>query len=215
MKLIVHSCEDLKNVDSLGKNDPYVKITMDHVKVKTTVKKNAGRGCVWNESFNVLDTAVQATFVVKDKGFLSDTVIGENTINLADIKTSTSIPIFLKGAPTGTLTLSVEGRPGSGVVQQHMMHHQPQQPVYPQPQAPPLVIMQPPQPMMYQPPPQPIMMMPPGGYGYPPAQPQYPPPPVQASPPRQGQTLPQMTPEEFKAYEKARKKALKKSMKKK
>ncbi|KAF9285077.1 hypothetical protein BGZ68_004172 [Mortierella alpina] len=54
LSVIVHKVEGLKDVEHLGKNDPYVQITFNYDDKasfkKTTVKKNAGRHAEWDET---------------------------------------------------------------------------------------------------------------------------------------------------------------------
>ncbi|KAF9285075.1 hypothetical protein BGZ68_004170 [Mortierella alpina] len=59
LKITVHKCEKLDDVEHGGKNDPYVQFSTDvknndlFKKHKTSVKKNAGRDPVWNETLTI------------------------------------------------------------------------------------------------------------------------------------------------------------------
>ncbi|KAF9953929.1 hypothetical protein BGZ72_005058 [Mortierella alpina] len=79
LSVVVHKAEKLKDVEHLGKNDPYVQVTFNFADKnsfqKTTVKKNAGKHAEWDETL-VLDNYtpnVQHTLYVEvlesDTGF--------------------------------------------------------------------------------------------------------------------------------------------------
>ncbi|KAF9963428.1 hypothetical protein BGZ70_007415, partial [Mortierella alpina] len=59
LKITVHSCKDLDDVESMGKNDPYVQFSCDVTnndvfkKHKTTTKKNAGKSPEFNETISL------------------------------------------------------------------------------------------------------------------------------------------------------------------
>ncbi|KAG0333527.1 hypothetical protein BG004_000796 [Podila humilis] len=53
LSIIVHNAQGLEDVETMGKNDPYVRLTLElqdkDAYKKTTVKKNAGRNAEWDE----------------------------------------------------------------------------------------------------------------------------------------------------------------------
>ncbi|KAF9285076.1 hypothetical protein BGZ68_004171 [Mortierella alpina] len=57
LKITVHKAEHLDDVESLGKNDPYVQVSLDIKNKdsfqKTSVKKNAGKNAEWNETLSL------------------------------------------------------------------------------------------------------------------------------------------------------------------
>ncbi|KAG0205278.1 hypothetical protein BGX28_003080 [Mortierella sp. GBA30] len=57
IKITVHKAEHLDDVEHFGKNDPYVKATLNFKDKdsyqKTSVKKNAGRHAEWNETLTL------------------------------------------------------------------------------------------------------------------------------------------------------------------
>ncbi|KAF9985744.1 hypothetical protein BGZ75_002580 [Mortierella antarctica] len=58
LSVIVHKAEGLRDVEHLGKNDPYVQLTFNYESKatfkKTSIKKNAGKHAQWDETL-VLD----------------------------------------------------------------------------------------------------------------------------------------------------------------
>ncbi|KAG0052049.1 hypothetical protein BGZ83_003033 [Gryganskiella cystojenkinii] len=54
LKITVHSADHLEDVEHFGKNDPYARFSFDFKNdksfQKTSVKKNAGKAAVWNET---------------------------------------------------------------------------------------------------------------------------------------------------------------------
>ncbi|KAG0367151.1 C2 domain-containing protein [Gamsiella multidivaricata] len=57
LSVAAHGASNLKDVETFGKQDPYLRFTLDITDLKsfqkTFVHKNAGKNPVWNQSFNV------------------------------------------------------------------------------------------------------------------------------------------------------------------
>jgi len=93
----------------LDKADPYVKLTIGDIELKSSVKQDAGKAAEWNEVFDFhadLSTYTTGTASVFDEDTIKDDFIGSASFNLVtgsytlDIKNE-------KGKSSGTLVLSV------------------------------------------------------------------------------------------------------------
>ena len=73
------------DIEFFSKQDPYARITLgSHVK-ETTVKKNAGKNPIWNETLSfVRATEDILTLQVFDKGSRKDILLGESVIPLKE-----------------------------------------------------------------------------------------------------------------------------------
>ncbi|KAF9436589.1 hypothetical protein BGZ76_003501 [Entomortierella beljakovae] len=89
----VFSAEEMKDVERMGKNDPYVTLTLDLKNkdsfVKTAIKKNAGKEATWNETLfleNYDPNRHNELFVnVLDDESLADEPIGFTAIGLNQV----------------------------------------------------------------------------------------------------------------------------------
>ncbi|KAF9955420.1 hypothetical protein BGZ70_010246 [Mortierella alpina] len=122
LSVTVHKADDLKDVEHMGKNDPYVQITFNHEDKtsfkKTSIKKNAGKHAVWDETL-VLDhytPNVQHCLYVEvlenDTGV--DPPIAFASIPLNQIPTTPGQPFrglfplyTTSGKPKGTISLTL------------------------------------------------------------------------------------------------------------
>jgi Ca2+-dependent lipid-binding protein len=51
MRIIIKSATFLKDADTFGKQDPYIKFKYEDKELKTDVKDDAGLAAEWNETF--------------------------------------------------------------------------------------------------------------------------------------------------------------------
>ncbi|KAI9291903.1 hypothetical protein K502DRAFT_332303 [Neoconidiobolus thromboides FSU 785] len=102
--------KELKNMDMplLGKNDAYAKVKIKQQEYKTSVKRNAGSQCTWEETFHLrLEKGDKIEIEVWDEDLLRDDFIG-----------SVSIPsdvIFSEGSIEGWYQL-YQGHKQSGKI---------------------------------------------------------------------------------------------------
>jgi Ca2+-dependent lipid-binding protein len=90
VRLQVVEAKNLASMDSIGKSDPFVIITLRNspVKFETLVKDNT-LDPVWNEAYEILVTDPMndtLDFLVKDKDIARDDDIGTLVLKLSDIK---------------------------------------------------------------------------------------------------------------------------------
>ena len=91
-----------RDVDTIGKQDPYVKATLNKENVKKTkVAEDAGKNPVWDGVLEFLIEKEQTLKIeIMDEGTTSDTLIAEGSIDLTKLKTGksdTSIDVLFKG----------------------------------------------------------------------------------------------------------------------
>lgn len=180
---MVLGATQLKNVESWGKQDPYVTLELSGQKFTTKVKEDGGKKPVWNERFTFVNTNSQystelAVKVVDRNVVKSDTPIGSSRIPLMRVYASRATEEIRaqladeKGKSAGELQLLLTFKPYASAPSHHQPGYAPH-PAHPSPMygAPP---MQPPAPYGgYPPAPQPgAPSYPPQ---YPPTQPGYPP----------------------------------------
>ncbi|KAJ3016322.1 hypothetical protein HKX48_004078 [Thoreauomyces humboldtii] len=103
MVLIVKvvSVAGLKDMDTVGKNDVYVKLSVDgHHWQKTSVQRGAGSSAVWkNETFqfDVVPSAVNKLHVeVYDKDPVKDDKLGHDTVTLPTAAAEQDLVVTLK-----------------------------------------------------------------------------------------------------------------------
>ncbi|KAI8983987.1 C2 domain-containing protein, partial [Mycotypha africana] len=90
LSIHVIAASDLKDVETLGKNDPYVQCTLDYnnknAYLRTSTKKDAGNSATWNEAFNTALNGEADLFVeVLDEERSVDEVIGFAAIPLNQV----------------------------------------------------------------------------------------------------------------------------------
>jgi len=73
----VHQCKDLKSVELIGKQDPYVVVTVGKESWKTKVHEAGGSNPVFNQAyiFNDVTAKLEVNFTVFDKEVLADRAI--------------------------------------------------------------------------------------------------------------------------------------------
>jgi Ca2+-dependent lipid-binding protein len=71
-----------KDLESFGKQDPYVKITYMGTPYKTRVHENGGKNPVWNQAFDIRIGSIgdDMQFEVKDEDVVGAKLIGQATI---------------------------------------------------------------------------------------------------------------------------------------
>jgi len=85
LHVTIGECRKLKNMDILGKMDPYIRIRVGDQKIRTKTRKSAGRSPVFNESF-AFDISPSAdpivSFVVMDADIIGkDDFVGKLQYN--------------------------------------------------------------------------------------------------------------------------------------
>ncbi|KAF9355080.1 hypothetical protein BGX26_007016 [Mortierella sp. AD094] len=115
LSIVAHSATLLKDVELMGKQDPYFRFTLDIANPKsfqkTFVHKNAGKNPVWNQSFNIpLNGEPQLYVEIMDEETTADAVIAFTSIPLNQVV----------HAPGGTLNglfevYSTDGKPNGDV----------------------------------------------------------------------------------------------------
>jgi len=74
-----------KDLETFGKQDPYVKITYMGTPYKTKVHQNGGKNPVWNQAFEIRIGSINDDMLVEVK---DDDVVGAKIIGKATIKAS-------------------------------------------------------------------------------------------------------------------------------
>ncbi|KAJ3060524.1 hypothetical protein HK102_009461 [Quaeritorhiza haematococci] len=98
LKVTVVEAKNLKDEETLGRNDPYVELSVDkkHVQ-KTSVKQNTNTP-VWNETLTLAINEGDNALNVKvlDKDTLDSDKIGEATVPLGDVFTKGNVDTWVK-----------------------------------------------------------------------------------------------------------------------
>jgi hypothetical protein len=84
LTLTVHRGEELRDVQLIGKQDPYCELTIGSEKFKTKVHDDGGKNPVWNQAFlfNLDGKSDKLSVLIKDKEVLSDRNIARVDIPL-------------------------------------------------------------------------------------------------------------------------------------
>ncbi|KAJ8662167.1 hypothetical protein O0I10_001860 [Lichtheimia ornata] len=117
LRVIVHSAHDLMDVETMGKQDPYVQMTLNpHEKdafQRTEVKKDAGKQASWNQQFEFARHGEHNLFVElmdAEKGI--DELIGFAAIPLDQAPINGIFELYnVTGKVAGTLHLSINTTP--------------------------------------------------------------------------------------------------------
>ncbi|KAI9223392.1 C2 domain-containing protein [Blastocladiella britannica] len=89
LEVTVIQARNLRDVELIGKNDPYVSLTLGTVKAKSSIIRNSGDKATWNETFT-LDIKEQLTHLaikVRDHKpiKLMANLIGETRVLVEDV----------------------------------------------------------------------------------------------------------------------------------
>lgn len=147
VKLTLHKAQDLKNVQAIGKQDPYVKFSFGKKQAKSRVHNNGGKNPVWGQSLSlsISESDVELNLEVWDANTVKDAFIGHINIPRASLlRQSTAVwyTIFGKGKNAdknrGEVLLAAEFFPAHIVspIKVSPIKVSPQKP--PQPQTPAL-----------------------------------------------------------------------------
>lgn len=89
LELILHEAKELRNVQMIGKQDPYCVVQLGKIKVKTRVHDDGGKGAKWEDTLRIplrgQEDEVILRFFVMDKNTLSDTEIGRAELQVRDV----------------------------------------------------------------------------------------------------------------------------------
>ncbi|KAF9917137.1 hypothetical protein BX616_001836 [Lobosporangium transversale] len=121
VQITVHSAQDMADVESFGKNDPYVQISLnfadENAFEKTSTKKNAGKNAEWNETLRLgnYDPSEHHYLYVEvhDKEKLADAPIGFTAIPLQEVTSSSNslrgrFNLYTtKGKEQGSISLTI------------------------------------------------------------------------------------------------------------
>ncbi|KAF9926678.1 hypothetical protein FBU30_003791, partial [Linnemannia zychae] len=126
LSIVAHGASNLKDVETIGKQDPYFRFTLDINNPKTFQKtfthKNAGKNPVWNQSFNTPLNGEQDLFIeIMDEETTTDAIIAFAAIPLNQVvhapggSLNAIFPVYTPDAKQNgevTLTLTVHNVPG-------------------------------------------------------------------------------------------------------
>ncbi|KAF9109469.1 hypothetical protein BGX27_007587 [Mortierella sp. AM989] len=126
LSIVAHSASVLKDVEMFGKQDPYLRFSLDLSNSesfqKTFVHKNAGKNPVWNQSFNIPLSGEPDLFVeIMDEETTADAVIAFASIPINQVVHApggSMNGVFTVFSPDGNpngdvnITLSVHNIPG-------------------------------------------------------------------------------------------------------
>jgi len=185
LMVTLHAARGLKNVNLIGKQSPYAKLSCGSESFQSKVHQSAGTAAEWNQAFMFNLNGVDPVFKIHvlDKGMLKDDNIGRIDITLAELSGAVnkwyglvdcdnfkmmagdiSLSVDWKGTPAlpGATTTPVAPAPTPTPTpppqQVIVVQQQPQQVVI---QQQPQQVMMQPQPMMMQPVPMVITSAPP------------------------------------------------------
>ena len=87
LNLTVVEAKLIRDTETFGKMDPYCVLNLRGQKYKTNVLDGAGKNPKWNQTFDIVvhSTADDMTVVVWDEEVMSDDLVGEATIRIADL----------------------------------------------------------------------------------------------------------------------------------
>jgi Ca2+-dependent lipid-binding protein len=100
-----------RDVEALGKMDPYVVFKCNGREVRTNTDLDAGKIPKWNKKFDcqLPDTVGEATFECWDAGAAADEIIGSGKVELwklsRDKEENKTVELFFNSKPVGTLTI--------------------------------------------------------------------------------------------------------------
>lgn len=79
----IESAELIRDVESVGKMDPYVECQVGDVSSKTDTQEGGGKNPVWNQSLTFLLESIPPSiiFTVKDQDMVNDDIVGRAKIN--------------------------------------------------------------------------------------------------------------------------------------
>lgn len=122
LEVRVMSAYDLRHVQSLGRQDPYVVLRIGTFTETTKVAKDAGRQATWNESmhFHIGSEAAFTVSVMDKNKLLSDKFIGSATIPLGPVRQQRSQKV--------AVGLLDERRRPAGSIELHLLWRAPDAP---------------------------------------------------------------------------------------
>jgi len=89
LKVTIVEAKNLKDEDTMGKGDPYVKLILDDHNSQSTKPKKGELNPVYNETFNFnIDGQKGLKLEVWDKDPGKDDLIGKSDINLSNVMTN-------------------------------------------------------------------------------------------------------------------------------
>lgn len=109
-----------RDVESFGKQDPYVKIVYQGIKYKTRVHENGGKQPVWHQAFDLQigSTSDELSFEVKDNDTIGATLIGSATIKASSLCFNNGVRDWFtfdyKGRSVGQILLETKFTPSGG-----------------------------------------------------------------------------------------------------
>jgi len=121
VKLTLHKAKDLKDVESFGKQDPYVKLNFGEEKAKSKVHQDGGKNPSWEQNFSlsIAESDAVLHLEVWDDNTFKDSFIGQVDIPRASLlrqKAAVWYTVFNKGKKSdekrGQVLLAAEFFPG-------------------------------------------------------------------------------------------------------
>lgn len=109
-----------RDVETLGKQDPYIKLMYMGTRYKTKVHQNGGKTPVWNETFTLQLGSVsdELHFEVKDDDTIGATLIGQATIKASSLCINNGVRDWFtfeyKGRSVGRVLLETKFTPVGG-----------------------------------------------------------------------------------------------------
>jgi Ca2+-dependent lipid-binding protein len=98
--------------------DPFCTFEAGDIKVQTSVKTNAGKTPVWNETFSIRSKVKdKITFAVYDEDPMENDLVGQSIFEVSELlvnkKASFTYPIFFKEAKAGEVTMELIYHPSN------------------------------------------------------------------------------------------------------
>lgn len=112
---MIHKATIVRDVETLGKMDPFVIFHLGKTSAKTNVAKDQGKNPIWNQNLKLerIDEEILRFEVIDYNDLLKSQLIGYGSVclfNLIHNKTKKSLNTFLyyKGEKIGTLDMEIQ-----------------------------------------------------------------------------------------------------------
>jgi Ca2+-dependent lipid-binding protein len=117
--ITMHEAKNLRDTESLGKQDPFAKLKLSKKEYRSKVHDGGGKIAKWEETFEFSlksrDDEEKLQLFVVNKNVVSDTVIGHTELVMNDLVKSPPskkwFPIVHEAKPAGEVLISVVWKP--------------------------------------------------------------------------------------------------------
>jgi chemotaxis protein histidine kinase CheA len=113
----VHSASGLRNTQTFGKQDPFIKITAGRTSRQTRTYNDGGKSGYWDQKLDFVGSVRSFQVQAWNENTMSNTLIGECRVQRCNKGMQIPLQLEHKGKPAGTVTVSfdwIEGAQDSG-----------------------------------------------------------------------------------------------------